>query len=190
MPIQRLSDEQLHHLTPEERIKYLRALEAEQKAQAEEAKRKADEEIRAAEELIKRSQEEIEEEEIEEEERERKNAKKEPAKEERKQESIDDLLGGERAAAQANGQYRTDRPDYTIPGQERTASPLYATLETAAQELERLAGKNSWDPNDQRMYSDAKQNIERAGQYQLSGERLQEELGLAQHALNRLKYQH
>lgn len=189
MPLQRLSDEQMRKMTPEERIKYLRALEEEQKAQAEEAKRKADEEISAAEELIKRSQSEIEEEELEDE-RERKEAHKEPVKEERKQESIDDLLNGERAA-QANGQYRTDRPDYAIPGQENNgASPLYAALGTAAQTLDRLAGQNTWDPNDQRAYSDAKQNIERASQYQLSGDRLQEELGLAQHALNRLKYQH
>ena len=65
MPIKRLSDEQLRKLTPEERIKYLRALEEDQKKEAEEAQRKAQEEIRAAEKLISESEEEIEEEEEE-----------------------------------------------------------------------------------------------------------------------------
>jgi hypothetical protein len=180
MAIQRLSDAQLRKLTPEERIKYLRALEEEQKKEAEEVQRKAQEEIQAAEKLISESEEEIEE---EQEERERRNeTKKEPEKEV----SLEEKLAKEQAQSASSGQYRTDKP-YERPGTDET-TPLYRTLEDAASDLDRLYRTSNWSREDEERYRDAKEQVQRAGQYQLQSDRLKEDLGLAQDMLNRLHY--
>lgn len=184
MAFRRLTDEQLRKLTAEERIKYLRALEAERKREAEEAKRKADEDIAAAERLIEES--ESEEEQEEQDLKRRQERKEEPVKEE---ESLEDRLAKERAASAADGgQYRTDKP-YEQPGQARDgANPLYRSLETAASDLDRLYRTSEWSREDEERYRAAKEQVERAATYQLQSDRLREELGVARDFLERLHY--
>jgi len=179
MPIKRLSDEQLRKLTPEERIKYLRALEEDQKKEAEEAQRKAQEEIRAAEKLISESEEEIEE---EEEEIDRGRVDK---KTQETEVSLEERLAKERAANQTEtGQYSTDKR-YEPPGER---NPLYHALEDAASDLDRLYRTTAWSRDDEERYREAKDQIQRAGTYQLQSDRLKEDFGLAQDMLNRLHY--
>ena len=165
--------DELKALTPEERIKRLRALEEQRKKELEETKQKVEEELKAAEELIQKSEDEIDVEVALDQAREEAKKKVEDIVEE----NLEEMLGNAPQQSQDTGtQYQT--------------SNVYQTIEQATKTLQELYGATSWSQQQQDQYQRSKENIERVQQYTLTSDRLVEELGLAGSALNKLRYRH
>jgi hypothetical protein len=164
----RISPDDFKNLSPEARIKRLRELEEANRKELEETRKQVEQEIAAAEELIKETVDELEEGTADE------VRKRESQREE---ENLEAKLAGERKPTEES------RPQYG-----ERAGGLYNALETAAEQLNRLYGRTSWNEQEQRTYQEAKQQVEKAKTYSLNSERLEEELGLATGMLKRLQY--
>ena len=166
--------EELKNLTPEERIKQLRALEEERKRDMEEAKKRAEEEIQLAEELNEKSKEELEEGEKEEENKEKK--KKDTSKKSdeegthrHEEESLEERIAKEKMAKslEENAKQYTTNNLY-----DKKENDLYT---------DRLG-----NPGGQ-TYEQHKQE-ERSSEYRLPQDRIAEELNLTSSFIEKMKY--
>jgi hypothetical protein len=167
-----LNDE-LKKLAPAERIKRLRAIEAQRKKELEEQTKKVEEELKATEALIAESVDEITEEKA-----------IEDAKEKLRElqfvddEDLEAKLAAERAA-------KKEEPPAVLY---ETQPNLYQALPQAVQELARLYGNAQWDEADRQNYQHAKEVVQKAQQYALTSEQLAEELGIGSSILTKFRY--
>jgi len=159
-----LTPEEVKKLPPDERIKYLKEL-------AEERKKEVDEEIAEAEDLIKESEEELE--------------QPEPPTAPSEEELVAlEQLVQDAPETQDTSQYTVPTQDYVVPAGES----LDTTLQTAADQLQRLYSAENWGPEQVETYKESRRVVEKAQTYKISSETIEEELGIASGMLSRLRY--
>lgn len=182
------SEEELRRMSPQERIKALKAIEDQRRKELEEARKDAEAQIAAAEELIKETEEEVAEEVV--------RAAKDDALERPSRKEDDDLEGRvarEKAAQSITQQQEQASQQYSLSGaydRRPEGRDLYSTLGTATQTLETLYQATDWGAREAELYRQAKDTLDRAKSYTLSSDKLREELGTADSVLKRLQYRH
>lgn len=182
------TEEELRRMSPQERIKALKALEDQRRKELEEARKKAEEEIAVAEELIKETEEEVA---VESE-----RSSKEETHEKSSRKNEDDLEGRverEKISRAISEQQEQLAKQYALSGayeRRPDRNDLYSTLGTATQTLENLYLATDWGTREAELYRQAKDTLDRARSYNLSSEKLREEFGTADSVLKRLQYRH
>lgn len=179
--VETLSEEEFKRLSPEERLRYLKELEASKREEIEEQRKKLEDQIAEAEELIRETEEEIEEEIRQEE------SVEEIEEPEESEDDLEERLAGITAPETGEGLYQTGA-EYTPATLGEPQQRLYNELQQAATEFERLYEQEQWSHEDTQAYQESKEQVERAQTYRLTNEILEEELGLASGMLKRLQY--
>jgi len=166
--------EAFSHLAAEEKVKRLRELEDvrrkdldKQKQALLEMQKSVEKEIAEAEEEIKETVDEVQQE-----------AEQELQKHQgEREEDLEERLANAPKTPESVGKSYDAGP-----------STLYRTLERDINELNRLYEKTVWDERDQSLYREAKEHVDRAGQYHLRSDQLLGELSEAKGTLHRLQY--
>jgi superfamily II DNA/RNA helicase len=111
-----MTPDELRKLSPEERIRYLKDLEARRRKTLEEERRKAEDEIKAAKELIRETEEELDEDIELDREKEREEVRRQ------REEGLDEIVRAEKIATEAQQELF---PEYKIGSQYKSQAHEY-----------------------------------------------------------------